>query len=192
MLCFLSYIIDEKLLFFILLFSLARAFHYFYDVAMPPTRRVFTNWESVQVAMKLVEFQKLYKSKDMTSSLRIYKDREQANTTNRSVDAKVCSPTQMLKLNIKGDIVDQSTLDKALDNRFVHVGLRNYINDNTSFEKLPNVEVGYETVRTKAFLQVLKASNLSKDYCFGCVTLPKEHKNPYSLFGRSMNDATIM
>ena len=64
-------IIGKKLLFFVLLFSLARAFHYFCDVAMPPTQEVFTNLDSVAAAMKVAHFEKMYEDKEMTSLLKV-------------------------------------------------------------------------------------------------------------------------
>ena len=57
-------------------------------------------------------------------------------------------------------------------------------------DQLPIVKVKYETVRTAALLDLLKATNLGREYAFGHVELPKKLKHLYSLFGRSMNDAT--
>ena len=65
--------------------------------------------------------------------------------------------------------------------------MTNYL-DGIPLDQLPIVKVKYETVRTAALLDLLKATNL---YAFGHVELPKKLKHPYSLFGRSMNNATV-
>ena len=59
-------------------------------------------------------------------------------------------------------------------------------------DQLPIVKVKYETVRTAALLNLLKATNLGREYAFGHVELPKKLKHPYSQFGRSMNNATVI
>ena len=128
----------------------------------------------------------------MSTLLKVYNHTQPASTTKMEVDTKICSPKQMLKLNSKPDVVDQITLQKALDNRFIHVGMTDYLDGIGSFEQLPKLKIKYETIRTTPFLDLLKATNLSKEYSFGHVKLPKKLRHPYSLFRHSMNDATII
>ena len=74
---------------FVSLFSLARVFHYFYDVALLPTRQLFTSMDSVTVAFKVTQFQKMYQDKHMTSYVQVYRDSEGDEGAERG-----CQPSQ--------------------------------------------------------------------------------------------------
>lgn len=88
--------------------------------------------------------------------------------------------------------MDQITVKRALDKRFLHI--RSFGSSSVTDVKEENiVEIFHETIRTRVFLQVI-SRKLGNEFNFGNVAnfLPDHLRHPFSIVGTSRNDVCIM
>ena len=162
---------------------------------MRPQRRLVI---STQSSLDIPGYQQLHSSSTMNSYLKVYTNVKQASTSKCKLHIwKVCPANELLKAAIDTTVyIDQLTMKKALESRFVHLGDAVLEGKHITISDLEieSIEVNYETLRTRAFVKRI-SQHLEKhkhQFSIEPIRLPKRLRKAYSEYGQSINDCCII